>query len=183
MESFPAPAGPAPVSHLMRSVQESLSHELAALLELDAHVAAQFEALRLRDAAALEPAAHSAAEAVHALERATQTRERQVRLLQRVAGREGASLGEILDGTASGARDDAWHGLHTAYETLREQAAHTRGRCETLDQTLQFALRLSREMVRALHEVSAAPALRVYTSGGAAAHAPAAPHSLLNRIG
>ncbi len=167
------------------AVIETLRQELEALVLLESALGAEFDALRRRDLEGMEQHAHRTTEAVSRLERIGQARERQGRLLHRMLLPmvERASLGQMIDALEElpGAEASAAE-LREAYGQVRRQAQFTQQQGEELAFTLQYAARLTQDVVRTLHDLQASPGLRVYTAQGCPAQA-AGSRSMMNRVG
>jgi hypothetical protein len=163
----------------------TLRAEREALERLTMHFDEQIEAIRNRLPEALDLATELANDEVNALASLRQTRERQMRLLGRVlhADTDTVTLHQLADLLARTAgASTVGFDLLDARAHVRDQAHATRVRCEELEFALQYAARLGRELVHALHGLDAAAPTRVYTARGNAALATA-PRPFVNRVG
>lgn len=170
---------------LAQGLLSTLQQEYEALEGLCTAFDQQLDALRARQHEALEQATQDANVAVTRLGTLQLTRQRKMRLLGRVLGVEtdGTALPQLaaaLNGRPAG-EDVAQHLLATRTR-IRERAAQTQQRCDELAFTLQYAVDLSREMMRTLQRLDAPPPARTYTAaGGTSQTAP--PSSFLNKLG
>ncbi|GIV59743.1 flagellar protein FlgN [Rhodocaloribacter litoris] len=164
---------------------ETLRQEAATLDRLHACFEAQHEALRRREHAALDERTVEVNELVHALEQLRQARLRQARLLGRLLQLDEApdSLAPLVDALAARPETaETAQRLQAARERIREQARHTRQRCEAYEFALRYAVRLSDEMLQALRDLDVPPPAKVYTATGATSQTSTR-RSVVNKVG
>mgnify|MGYP000076975427 CR=1 FL=1 len=173
--------GPA---NLVQQLIDTLHQELALFAELEHCLEAQLGALRQRSLEALEEAAMATSERLTRLERLEQTRLRQGRLLRRILGLDPLASGEQLL-TAVAALPEgasAAQTLRQLQQALQAQQERARRQCETLEFSLQYAIRIGQELLEFLQELEQPATARIYTPTGRTTQA-APPHPVVNQVG
>jgi hypothetical protein len=161
----------------------TLEDEYQALQTLTTHFQDQLGILRQKHLDGLEDATLKASEAVSQLDRLTQARTRQMRLVSRMLDLDGPpDLGAIA--TAVEDLDDG-HApsdqLRTLRQRIRAEADATQRQSEELRYALQYAADLGREMIAFLRGATSSAPAQVYTDSGQSPDADR--DSLVNQIG
>ncbi len=161
----------------------TLDDEYAALQALSTCFEKQLSILRQKHLDGLEDATLETSDAVADLDRLTQARTRQMRLVGRMLGLDEASE---LDAVA-GAVDDLDDGtaraeqLRTIRRRMRTEAAAIQQQSGELRYALQYAADLGREMIAFLRGATSTAPAQVYTDSGQSPNADR--DSLVNQIG
>ena len=161
----------------------TLDDEYEALQTLSSCFEEQLSILRQKHLDGLEDATLKTSDAVSDLDRLTQARTRQMRLVGRMLDVEGT-----LDlGTVATAIDDLDEGesraeaLRTIRQRMRTEAAAVQQQSDELRYALQYAADLGREMIAFLRGATSTAPAQVYTDSGQSPNADR--DSLVNKIG
>ncbi len=161
----------------------TLEDEYQALQALSASFQEQLAILHQKNLDGLEDATLQASEAVSRLDRLTQARTRQMRLVGRLLDADDEpDLGGIaqavvdLDGGAALAER-----LRTLRQQMRAEANATQQQSDELRYALQYAADLGREMIAFLRGATASAPAQVYTDSGQSPDTDR--DSLVNQIG
>jgi len=161
----------------------TLEDEYQALQALSASFQEQLAILHQKNLDGLEDATLQASEAVSRLDRLTQARTRQMRLVGRLLDADDEpNLGGIaqavvdLDGGAALAER-----LRTLRQQMRAEANATQQQSDELRYALQYAADLGREMIAFLRGATASAPAQVYTDSGQSPDTDR--DSLVNQIG
>jgi ribosomal 50S subunit-associated protein YjgA (DUF615 family) len=161
----------------------TLDDEYAALQTLSSCFEAQLSIVRQKHLDGLEDATLETSDAVAELDRLTQARTRQMRLVGRMLSIDGtpdldtvaAAVDELDDGAARAEQ------LRTIRQRVRTEAAAVRQQSDELRYALQYAADLGREMIAFLRGATSTAPAQVYTDSG---QSPTADRdSLVNKIG
>lgn len=178
--STPTPTGPLAIA---QTLQQTLAAETDALQMLHDVLVRHLDAVRTRQTAQMEEASDATHEAMASLQGARLARERQMRLLARVLALDEdaplPALAEALQAQPEGAATART--LLDCRTCLRALADATRQRSDELEFTLDYALRLSREMLLAAQGLQAPPPAGMYDATGHSMSSAAA--SMLNKLG
>lgn len=175
-------AGPESVVEALLS---TLASEVETLTRLSQTFELQIEALRSREHDLLEQATLQANDEIANLARLRQTHERQMRLLSRTIGidAEKATLEAMIErmekSESSGGLAER---LRASRASLRSRAGDAQNRCRELEEALQFAVQIGRELMQALQGLDMPPGSAVYTAQGSARQTTT-PRPLLNQMG
>lgn len=146
----------------------TLHDEHEALCALAHRFQNQLDILRQHDLDGLEDATLETSAAVSKLDRLTQARVRQTRLVGRLLEIDGPpNLTQIAEALrARGNHDDLYRQLLDLRETMQAEAQATKRLSEELEYALQYAAALGREMIAFLRGATASPPAQVYTDSG-----------------
>jgi ribosomal 50S subunit-associated protein YjgA (DUF615 family) len=161
----------------------TLEDEYQALQALSASFQAQLNILHQKNLDGLEDATLQASEAVSQLNRLTQARTRQLRLVGRLlnAG-DDPDVGAITDAVdALDGGDARADRLRTLRQQMRAEADATQQQSAALRYALQYAADLGREMIAFLRGATASAPAQVYTDSGQSPDTDR--DSLVNQIG
>lgn len=161
----------------------TLEDEYQALQTLTTHFQDQLGILRQKHLDGLEDATLKASDAVSQLDRLTQARTRQMRLVGRMLGLDdtpeleaiAAAVEDLDDGRGPADR------LRTLRERIRAEADASQRQSEELRYALQYAADLGREMIAFLRGATSTAPAQVYTDSGQSPDADR--DSLVNQIG
>lgn len=161
----------------------TLNNEYEALQTLAQRFQSQLAILRQKNLDGLEEATLQASEAVSKLDRLTQARTRQMRLVGRMLEMTGTpDLATIAEAARPLDEDGALHRrLLDLRRQMREQAATTQQLSDELGYALQYAAALGREMIAFLRGATSSPPAQVYTDSGQSPDTDR--DSLVNKIG
>lgn len=176
------PKSPMP---LASGLLATIKQERESLISLCVQFERQLDALRERRQELLDEATNRTNEAVNALARLRQSRERQMRLLGRVLNLSSdqislQNIGVRLQSTIDG--DELGKELLDIRTRIRDQATITQQRCKDLEFALKYAVDLGRDLLQAVQGLDGPAPSKVYTSNGSPAQA-SKPRSFLNRVG
>jgi len=161
----------------------TLDDEYTALQALSASFEKQLAILREKHLDGLEGATLETSDAVADLDRLTQARTRQMRLVGRMLGLdESPELDAVAD--AVDALDDGAaraEQLRTLRQRMRTEAAAVQRQSDELRYALQYAADLGREMIAFLRGATSTAPAQVYTDSGQSPNADR--DSLVNQIG
>lgn len=168
---------------MVEELIRTLRNEHEALRTLTQRFQAQLDILRQQNLDGLEDATLHTSEAVAQLDRLTQARTRQTRLVGRMlevdAPPDLTKIAEAVRGL------DADHDLPDRLLALREQmraqAKTTQRISDELEYALQYAAALGREMIAFLRGATSPPPAQVYTDSGQSPDSDK--DSLVNQIG
>lgn len=161
----------------------TLEDEYQALQALTACFQEQLGILRQKNLDGLEDATLQASEAVSELDRLTQARLRQMRLVGRMLDvGDRPDLGDIVDAVAAlDAGDAPADRLRTLRQRMRAEAHATQQQSGELRYALQYAADLGREMIAFLRGATSTAPAQVYTDSGQSPDTDR--DSLVNQIG
>jgi len=161
----------------------TLDDEYVALQALSTCFEEQLSILRQKHLDGLEDATLETSDAVADLDRLTQARTRQMRLVGRMLGLDEApaldavaDAVDALDGGSTRAEQ-----LRTTRQRIRTEAAAVQRQSDELRYALQYAADLGREMIAFLRGATSTAPAQVYTDSGQSPNADR--DSLVNKIG
>lgn len=161
----------------------TLDDEYAALQALSSCFEAQLSILRQKHLDGLEDATLETSDAVSRLDRLTQARTRQMRLVGRMLDVEDTDdLSAVADEVAAVEGGESYaQQLQTLRDRMRSEAAAVQQQSDELRYALQYAADLGREMIAFLRGATSTAPAQVYTDSG---QSPTADRdSLVNKIG
>ncbi len=171
------------LASLAQNVLKALVAELNVLERLQGCFSEYLAALKAQQPEQLSDTTDAVSEATRELERSRQQRERQMRLLGRLLrlGDE-VTLVQIADGLQTMGLANEAAALRQQRQAVRTAAQATGRAAEKAEYALQYAARLSRQLVQAATSIGAPPQPAAYTAGGYLAR-PSTQRSMLDHVG